>query len=166
MKLCITLAEDMKMGWDKVNEIIQKSSKDGWPFALDTLERLDIKVKDARAWGYAEASAGVNAWPGYIDDIVEFSPEFTSIRGLGTCVVLDIAKKLGIEDKIDLLPWCATAADAYLRKINPKLRFVQTLAMCRGDKNDLGAAELTDKTIKGLKHSYDQVRDFKKGKKK
>lgn len=159
-KLCITMAKDLGLGWDKVNEALQKSSKDGWPFALESLERLGIEEKDSRAWAFAEASAGVNAWPGYIDEVVELSPERTSIKGSGRCVVVEVAKKLGIEDKIDLLPWCASAADAYLRKINPKLKFVQTMAMCRGDEFDLGATELTDSIVIGSKHAYEKVKKF------
>jgi hypothetical protein len=82
-------------------------------------------------------------------------------------VVLDIARKLGIEEKIDLFPWCATAADSYLGKINPKLRFVQVMAMCRGDEYDLGYTELTDHDVVGSKHAYEQAREFQgsKGKK-
>lgn len=160
LKLCITLAEDMGLGWEKVNEALQKSTKDGWPFAIESLERLGVEEKDSRAWAFAEASAGMNAWPGFVDEVVEYSPERTSIKGSGRCVILETAKKLGIEEKIDLLPWCATAADAYLRKINPKLRFVQTKAMCRGDAYNLGATELTEHVVTGSKHAYEQVRKF------
>jgi len=164
LKWCLHLAEDVGLGWEKVNEELQKSSLGGWPMAVENLARLNIEEKDARAWIFAEASTGVNAWPGYIDEVVEYSPERTSIKGSGSCVVLDIARKLGIEGKIDLFPWCATAADSYLGKINPKLRFVQVMAMCRGDEYDLGYTELMDHEVDhkatGSKHAYDQARPF------
>jgi hypothetical protein len=161
LKLCMYMAEDMGLGWDKVNQELQKSSKDGWPMAVEHLERMGVEERDARAWAVTEASTGVNAWPGYIDEIVEYSPERTSIKGSGSCVVLDIARKLGIEDKIDLFPWCASSADSYLRKINPKLRFSQYMAMCRGDEYDMGYTELTDYVVTGSKHAYEQAREFK-----
>lgn len=160
LKFCITLAEDMGLGWEKVNEALQKSSKDGWPFALESLERLSVEEKDARAWAFAEASAGMNAWPGYVDEVVEYSSERTSLKGSGRCIVLETAKKLGIEEKIDLLPWCATAADGYLRKVNPKLRLVQTKVMCRGDSYCFGTAELTEHVVTGSKHAYEHARKF------
>jgi len=160
LKLCIALAEDMGLGWEIVNETLQKSSKDGWPMVFESLEKLGIEEKDARAWAVAEASAGVNAWPGYVDEVVEYSPKRTAIKGSGRCIVLDTAKKLGIEKKIDLLSWCATAADAYLRKVNPKLRFIQVKAMCRGDTYDYGYTELIDQVVTGSKHAYEQARKF------
>jgi hypothetical protein len=164
LKLCIHMAVDMGLGWDTVNAELQKSSKTGWPMAVENLERMGFEERDSRAWAVAEASTGVNAWPGYIDEVVEYSPERTSIKGTGTCVVLEVARKLGIEDKIDLFPWCATAADSYLRKINPKLRFIQHMAMCRGDEYDLGYTELTDHEVTGSIHSYEQARSFQPGK--
>ena len=159
LKFCMTLAEDI--GWDKVNEMLQRSSLGGWPMATDALSRLDVGERDARAWAVTEASVGVNAWPGYVEGFVDFTPEYTSNKGTGVCVVLEVARKLGIQDKIDLFPWCATAADAYLRKINPKLKFEQWMAMCRGDEYDLGAAIMTDSEVTGSKHSYERARPFK-----
>jgi len=140
LKWCTHLAEEVGLGWKKINEELQKSL------------------------------LGVNAWPGYIDEVVEYSPERTSIKGSGSCVVLDIARKLGIERKIDLFPWCVTAADSYLGKINPKLRFVQAMAMCRGDEYDLGYTELmdheVDHEVTGSKHVYEQAREFQGSKEK
>jgi hypothetical protein len=158
LKFCMTLAEDI--GWDKVNEMLQRSSLGGWPMATDALSRLDVGERDARAWAVTEASVGVNAWPGYVEGFLDFSPEFTSNKGTGVCVVLEVARKLGIQDKIDLFPWCATAADAYLRKINPKLKFVQWMAMCRGDEYDMGAAVLTEGEVTGSKHAYERAWPF------
>lgn len=160
LKLAVHMAEEMGLGWERVNQELQKSSLSGWPMAVENLARLGVQERDARAWIFAEASTGVNAWPGYIDEVVEYTPTRTSIKGQGTCVVLEIARKLGIQDKIDLFPWCATAADSYLRKINPKLRFVQHMAMCRGDEYDLGYAEMTDEVISGSKHAYERARPF------
>lgn len=157
LRICVVLAEDMGLGWEKVNEALLKSSKDGWPMVLESLEKLGIEEKDARAWAFAEASAGVNAWPGYVDEVVEYGPNRTAIKGTGRCLVLEISKKLGIEKKIDLCPWCASSADAYLRKINPKLRFIQAKAMCRGDPYDYGYTELTDSVVTDSKHAYEQV---------
>ncbi len=154
LKWCIYLADDMGLGWDKVNQEMQKSTKYGWPMAIENLEKLGVESKDTQAWGIAEASTGVNAWPGYSDEILEYNPARTTIKGTGTCVVLEIAKKLGIEKKVDLLPWCASSADAYLRRINPKMRFIQTSAMCRGDEFDIGSTELTDYEVTVSKHSY------------
>ena len=59
-----------------------------------------------------------------------------------------------------MFPWCASAADAYLRQINPHLKFAQTMGMCRGDEYDLGVTELTDQVVTGSKHAYDQARPF------
>lgn len=163
IRICIVLAEDMGVGWEKANQALLKSSKDGWPMILESLKKLGIKERDARAWAFAEASAGVNAWPGYVDEIVEYGPNRTAIKGTGRCVVLEIAKKLGIEKKIDLCPWCASSGDAYLRKINPKLRFIQVKSMCRGDSYDYGYTELTDSAVTDSKHAYEQVRKFQQG---
>jgi len=166
LRLCIALAEDMGLGWDKVNEALQQCSKGGWPMVLESLEKLGIKEKDARAWAFAEASAGVNAWPGYVDEVVEYGPNRTAIKGTGKCVVLEIAKKLGIEKKVDLCAWCASAADGYLRNINPKLRFIQVKAMCRGDTYDYGYTELVENVVTESKHAYERVRKFLEEKKK
>ena len=161
-RLCRTFAEDLGLGWDKVNEALKITAKDGWPFANDSLGKLDIKDNDSRVWAFTESTAGQNAWPGYIDDVVDFSPECTSIKGSGKCIALDTIKRLGLEGKVDLLPWCASHADGGLRGVNPKLRFVQTMAMCRGDEYDMGATELTDHKVTGSKHSYEQARAFSK----
>jgi hypothetical protein len=158
LRICVVLAEDMRLGWERANEALLKSSKDGWPMILESLKKLGIKERDARAWAFAESSVGVNAWPGYVDEIVEYGPNRTAIKGTGRCVVLEIAKKLGIEKKIDLCPWCASSGDAYLRKINPKLRFIQVKSMCRGDPYDYGYTELTDSVVTDSKHAYEQVR--------
>ena len=61
LKFCMTLAEDI--GWDKVNEMLQRSSLGGWPMATDALSRLDVGERDARAWAVTEASVGVNTPP-------------------------------------------------------------------------------------------------------
>ena len=158
LRTCVTLAEDMNLGWKKVNEALLKSSKDGWPMVLDSLKRLSIEERDARVWAFAEVSAGVNAWPGYTDEVVELSPKRTAIKGTGKCIVLETAREFKIDRKIDLCPWCASSADAYLRKINSKLRVIQTKAMCRGDSYDYGYAELADNVVTGFKHAYEQVR--------
>jgi len=55
------------------------------------------------------------------------------------------------------------AADAYLRKINPKLRFIQAKAMCRGDPYDYGYTELTGSVVTESKHAYEQVRKSQEG---
>jgi|GEM_PF-2608735 len=166
LRVCKTLAEDMKLGWDKINQALLESAKDGWPGVLKVIEKLDLPYRDARIWASTEAFAGVNAWPGYIDEVTEFSPNRTAIKGHGPseggrCVILDIAIKLNLDKKIDLASWCAANADAYLRAINPKLRFVQEKAMCRGDTYDYGYAELVDFEVKGSKHAYEKLRPFK-----
>ena len=81
-------------------------------------------------------------------------------------MLLDIATKLDLEKKVDLASWCAKNADAYLRRINPRLRFVQTKAMCRGDTHDFGYAELVDFDVHGSEHSYRQLRAFAEFKEK
>ena len=43
--------------------------------ATDALSRLDVGERDARAWAVTEASVGVNAWPGYVEGFLDFSPE-------------------------------------------------------------------------------------------
>lgn len=164
LKLCRTLAENIGLGWDKVNEGLIKGSE-GWPGVLRAIEKLSLSHRDARVWASTEAFAGVNAWPGYIDEVTEYTPKRTAIKGHGPstggrCVILDIATKLGLDKKIDLASWCAKNADAYLRRINPRLRFVQTKAMCRGDSYDYGCAELVDFDVKGSEHSYEQLRPF------
>ena len=172
LKSCKTLAEDMGLGWNSVNQALLQSAKHGWPGVLGVVERLDLPHKDARIWASTEAFAGVNAWPGYVDQVTEYSPKRTAIRGSGpseggTCVILDIAVKLNLEKKIDLASWCAANADAYLRGINPKLRFVQEKAMCRGDTCDYGYAELVDFEVKGSRHAYEKLtpfREFQKSK--
>ena len=161
---CRTLAEEMGLGWDKVNEGLLKGS-DGWPGVLKTVDMLKLSHTDSRVWASTEAFAGVNAWPGYIDEITEYSPNRTAIKGHGPstggrCVILDIAMRLGLDRKMDLASWCARNADAYLRNINPKLRFVQTKAMCRGDTHDYGYAEQTNFDIQGSQHSCEQLRPF------
>jgi len=159
-RLCKTFAEDLGLGWDKVNDALQISSRSGWPFANSSIKKLNIEEKDSRVWAYTESTAGQNAWPGYIDEIVDFNPERTSIKGYGRCIALDTIRRLGLEGKVDLFPWCASAADGGLREVNPKLRFVQTMAMCRGDEYDMGATEMTDHVVTGSKHSYEKARKF------
>jgi len=166
LRACRTLAEDLKLGWNKVNQALLASAKEGWPGVLGVIDRLDLPYKDARIWASTEAFAGVNAWPGYVDKVTEYSARRTVIRGSGPseggrCVILDIAKNLGLEKKIDLAAWCAANADAYLRAISPKLRFVQEKAMCRGDTYDYGYAELVDLEVKDSRHAYQRLRPFK-----
>ncbi|MEM4488888.1 MAG: hypothetical protein QXK88_08885 [Desulfurococcaceae archaeon] len=170
LRLCKTMAEDMGLGWDKVNEALLKSADEGWPGVLRALEVANLQFNDARIWASTEAFAGVNAWPGYIDEVTEYTPTRTAIKGLGPseggrCIVLDVAIKLGLEKKIDLAAWCAKNADAYLRKINPRLRFVQEKAMCRGDPYDYGYCEMVDFIVKGSEHAYEKLRSFENFKK-
>jgi len=164
LNFCGTLAEDMGLGWDKVNEGLIHGSE-GWPGVLEAIEMFGLSNRDARVWASTEAFAGVNAWPGYIDEVTEYTPSRTAIKGHGLstggrCVILDVAIKLNLEKKIDLASWCARNADAYLRKINPRLRFIQTKAMCRGDSYDYGYAELVDFEVKGSKHAHERLRQF------
>ncbi len=166
LQACKTLAEDMGLGWNKVNQALLESAKNGWPGVLKVIEKLELPYRDARIWASTEAFAGVNAWPGYIDEVTEFSPKRTAIKGHGPseggrCVILDIAIKLGLDKKIDLASWCAANADAYLRTISPNLRFIQEKAMCRGDTYDYGYAELVDFEVKDSKHAYEKLRPFK-----
>jgi hypothetical protein len=162
----------MGLGWGVVNRALAKSAREGWPEALKPVEKLGIQYKDARVWGSTEAFAGVNAWPGYTDEITEYTPQKTAILGCGPgtggrCVVLDIATRLNLDKKVDLLTWCSTNSDAYLRKLSPHLRFIQLKGMCRGDPYDYGYAELVKNKVAGYKHSHENVKpfdDFKKSK--
>ena len=131
------LAEDKKVGWGKVNEVIGEyfsGTKPGdflprqWDFIS---QRLEIKERDcvalAKHWCYVVDCVGMDY------TITECSSKRFHVI-INNCCEAGWLKNMGILGKIDWVLECPKSYCPTLAKvINPKIKYIDKKAQCGGD---------------------------------
>lgn len=122
-----------ELGWDKLNQaLIKSAAKTSWPGVEAALRHLGLTERDARTWGEWDMFVGHNAFPGVVDEFLEYRPEKVHLRLTGKCILWDGVRDAGLADKIDLPTYCTTAGRAAVKVINPDLEFIPLKRLCNG----------------------------------
>jgi hypothetical protein len=123
-----------ELGWDNYINLVTKEHS--WGYREEALKlRRDYDIKGTSLRDAANLLAIGYAMLGFDDHcIVEYTPK--RIEGVAkSCQIIDCAKSLGMEDKIqDVCTWCDFYHNHKVKVVDPNATLSHTHCIGRGDK--------------------------------
>jgi hypothetical protein len=122
------------LGWDRVMELYLAGARGrGTKATTMILEKLKIKERDATVPPRIIEAVVPTILPGWKSETHEASPERAVHRNVGVCLMWEVVKELGLQEKFPVDRVCETFCDAVCEVVNPKLTFTQPKKICKSD---------------------------------
>jgi hypothetical protein len=108
------------------------------------LEKLKVKERDATVPIRMVEAVVPTILPGWKTERIEFSPERSVGRYTGTCIMWEVVKELGIQERLPVVRICETFMNECSRLVNPKITTRHPKGMCKGDPHCEFVVELEE----------------------